>query len=183
MTPPSTISATATRWSSTKLDRLARSLTELLRIVGKLTSPKGVTLRIINMGVDTSTPTGELILGVIGSVAQFERRIMLERQREGIAKAKGEGKYKGRKPTARVKAPEVLRLAAEGMTREAIAAQLQIGVAACIGALREAKGTAEWLLSFRMQGGGHWSVETDFGVSWSGGREVDRRNVERRSQR
>ena len=54
---------------------------------------------------------------------------MLERQREGIAKAKGEGKYKGRAPTAMAKGDDVRRLAAEGMTREAIAAQLNIGVA------------------------------------------------------
>ena len=62
---------------------------------------------------------------------------MLERQREGIAKAKGEGKYKGRRPTARAKAADVHRLDGEGVTREAIAAQLGIGVAsvyhACCG--------------------------------------------------
>jgi DNA invertase Pin-like site-specific DNA recombinase len=54
---------------------------------------------------------------------------MLERQREGIAKAKGDGKYKGRKPTARAKADQIMALAANGMTREAIAAQLDVGVA------------------------------------------------------
>jgi DNA invertase Pin-like site-specific DNA recombinase len=48
------------------------------------------------MGLDTSTPNGKLMLNVLGAVAQFEREVMLERQREGIAKAKGEGKYKGR---------------------------------------------------------------------------------------
>jgi DNA invertase Pin-like site-specific DNA recombinase len=46
-------------------------------------------------------PTGKFILNVVGSIAEFEREMMLERQREGIAKAKGEGKYKGRKPTPR----------------------------------------------------------------------------------
>jgi DNA invertase Pin-like site-specific DNA recombinase len=55
-----------------------------------------VALRILDMGLDTSTPSGELILTVMGAIAQFERSIMLERQREGIAKAKNEGKYKGR---------------------------------------------------------------------------------------
>jgi DNA invertase Pin-like site-specific DNA recombinase len=55
--------------------------------------------------------------------------LMLERQREGIAKAKAEGAYKGRQPTARAKAADVLRLAAEGITREKIAAQTGIGVA------------------------------------------------------
>ena len=69
---------------------------------------------------------------------QFERELMLERQREGIAKAKGEGKYKGRAPTARAKAADVRRLADEGMTREAIAAKLNIGVASVYRALRAA---------------------------------------------
>src|SRR5277367_4761336 len=79
----------------TKLDRLARSVADLVRIVEQLEA-KRVGLRILAMGVDTATPTGRLILNVIGSVAQFEREVMLERQREGIAKAAAEGKYKGR---------------------------------------------------------------------------------------
>jgi DNA invertase Pin-like site-specific DNA recombinase len=78
------------------------------------------------------------MLNVLASVAQFEREVMLERQREGIAKAKGEGKYKGRAPTARAKSDDVRRLAAEGMTREAIAAKLSIGVASVYRALRAA---------------------------------------------
>jgi DNA invertase Pin-like site-specific DNA recombinase len=121
----------------TKLDRLARSITNLLTIVDRITR-KGAALRILSMGVDTSTPTGRLMLTMLGGVAQFEREIMLERQREGIAKAKGEGKYKGRKPTARLKSAEIIQLASEGMTREAIAAQLKIGVASVYRALKAA---------------------------------------------
>jgi DNA invertase Pin-like site-specific DNA recombinase len=79
----------------TKLDRLARSTRHLMEIVDLLQERK-VALRILDMGLDTSTPSGELILTVMGAIAQFERSIMLERQREGIAKAKNEGKYKGR---------------------------------------------------------------------------------------
>ena len=78
------------------------------------------------------------MLNVLASVAQFEREVMLERQREGIAKAKGEGRYKGRAPTARAKSADVRRLAADGMTREAIAAQLNIGVASVYRVLRQA---------------------------------------------
>ena len=119
----------------TKLDRLARSIRDLCGIVDILKS-KGAALRILGMGLDTATANGRLMLNVLGSVAQFEREVMLERQREGIAKAKGEGKYKGRAPTARAKAGEVRKLAAEGMTREAIATELGIGVASVYRALR-----------------------------------------------
>lgn len=110
----------------TKLDRLARSVTHLGDIIATLEA-KGVALRIVNLGVDTATPTGKLMLNVLGGVAQFEREMMLERQREGIAKAKSEGRYKGRKPTARAKTAEIKALAAEGLSMGAIASKLGIG--------------------------------------------------------
>lgn len=81
------------------------------------------------MGVDTTTPTGKLMLNVLGSVAQFEREMMLERQREGVAKAKAEGKYKGRKPTARAKSADIAMLRAEGASMSEIAKRLSIGKA------------------------------------------------------
>ena len=91
----------------TKLDRLARSIPDLVRMIGTL-EEKQATLRIVAMNLDTNTPTGRLLLNLVGSVAQFEREIMLERQREGVAKAKAEGKYKGRKPTARARSEDVI---------------------------------------------------------------------------
>lgn len=112
----------------TKLDRLARSVAHLLGIMEALKA-KGAHLRILNMGIDTATPTGKLMLTVLGGIAEFEREIMLERQREGIAKAKAEGKYKGRKPTARAKADEIRSLAASGTSLSDIARQLGIGKA------------------------------------------------------
>ena len=112
----------------TKLDRLARSVRDLCGIVDRI-EKKRASLRILAMNLDTATPTGKLMLNVLGSIAQFEREMMLERQREGIAKAKAEHKYKGRAPTARAKAADIIRLADEGLTREAIASQLNIGVA------------------------------------------------------
>ena len=121
----------------TKLDRLARSVGDLCTIVKRIEA-KGAALRILAMNLDTATPTGKLMLNVLASVAQFEREVMLERQREGIAKAKKEGRYKGRAPTARAKAVDVRRLASEGMTREAIAARLGIGVASVYRVLRAA---------------------------------------------
>src|ERR1700729_3184188 len=107
----------------TRLDRLAHSIRDLCSIVDRLEA-KGVSLRILGMGLDTATANGRLMLNVLGSVAQFEREVMLERQREGIAKAKAEGKFKGRAPTARRKAEEVRAMATAGMTRQVIAGKL-----------------------------------------------------------
>ncbi len=120
----------------TRLDRLARSVAHLVEIVEQLNAKK-VGLRILAMGIDTSTATGKLMLQVVGAVAEFERSMMLERQREGIAKARAEGRYKGRKPTAREKADEIIRLAGEGLTRQAIAEELGIGIASVYRVLRD----------------------------------------------
>jgi DNA invertase Pin-like site-specific DNA recombinase len=113
----------------TKLDRLARSARHLSELVDQLEA-KGVTLRILNFGgdaVDTRGATGRLILNMFAAMAQFEREMMLERQREGIAKAKADGKYKGRKPTARAKASDAVRLFREGKRVAHIAKELGIG--------------------------------------------------------
>ncbi|WP_294927418.1 recombinase family protein [uncultured Paracoccus sp.] len=126
---------------ATKLDRLARSVAHLVEILGQLEA-KGVALRILDMGIDTSTPTGKLMLTILGGVAEFEREIMLERQREGIAKAKAAGKYRGRKPTARARADEVLELHRNGVGGTEIAKRLGIGRASVyriINAADEAK--------------------------------------------
>lgn len=77
--------------------RLSRSVQDLLGIVDLLNNKK-VRLVSIKENLDSSTPTGKLMLTVIGAIAEFERQNLLERQREGIAIAKREGKYKGRKP-------------------------------------------------------------------------------------
>ncbi|SHL33416.1 Resolvase, N terminal domain [Roseovarius marisflavi] len=66
------------------------------------------------------------MLNVLGSVAQFEREMMLERQREGIAKAKALGKYKGRRPTAREKAPEIRQMVAQGVSKREVAEALSV---------------------------------------------------------
>lgn len=109
----------------TKLDRLARNVAHLGQLVANMKA-KGVSLRILDLGLDTSTPTGELILNMMGAVAQFERQMMLERQREGIAKAKADGKYKGRAPTAMKQAQRVHELAAEGLTRAQVASKVGV---------------------------------------------------------
>ncbi len=95
----------------TRLDRLARSAGDLVKIEERLKA-KGASISIMDPAMDTSTPNGRLIFNVIASIAQFEREIMLTRQREGIAKAKQEGKYK---PAARAKSAEVGALLKEGV--------------------------------------------------------------------
>lgn len=110
----------------TRLDRLARSVAHLMQILDDLKA-KGANLRILGLGIDTGNSTGKLILTVLGGIAEFERDIMLERQREGIAKAKAAGKYKGRKPTAMAKSKEVLKLHGEGAGATEIAKTLGIG--------------------------------------------------------
>ncbi len=121
----------------TKLDRLARSMPDLMQIMGRL-QEKGVALRILALNLDTSTPTGKLMLNMLGSIAEFERELMLERQREGIAKAKSEGKYQGRAPTAQRKASDVLRLKADGKTVDAIVTELGVSRSSVFRILRAA---------------------------------------------
>lgn len=78
-----------------EFSRLARSTKDLLDIIERL-DKKGVKVISEKENLDTTTPTGELMLTVMAGIATFERKIMLERQREGIAVAKAKGHYKGR---------------------------------------------------------------------------------------
>lgn len=121
-----------------KLDRIARSTKHLLDIVDKL-QDKGVTFKVLNIDLDTGTATGKLMLTMLGAIATFEREMMLERQLEGIAQAKQAGVYKGRKPTAKAQAKRVLELLTEGKTKQAVANELNIGVASVYRIAKEAK--------------------------------------------
>lgn len=115
----------------TKLDRLARSVRHLGDLIEVLEA-KGAGLVILSMGgqqVDTTTATGKMMLNVMASVAQFEREMMLERQKEGIAKAKVEGKYTGRKPTAMAKSDAVMSLLNSGMSKVKVCEQVGISKA------------------------------------------------------
>ena len=102
---------------------------------------KNVALWVLAMSggqpLDTGTAIGKLMLAVIGAVGQFERKMLLERQREGIAKAKRDGRYKGRSPTVRRKAAEITRL---GVTPTEIAVKLGIGRASAYRILAEQNG-------------------------------------------
>jgi len=115
----------------TKLDRLARNVTHLGELLQQIES-KGAGLVILSLGsetIDTSTATGKLILNMMVSVAQFEREMMKERQVEGIKRAKAEGKYKGRVPTAMQQADKVKALVGAGVGRLKIIEQLGISKA------------------------------------------------------
>lgn len=110
----------------TKADRLARNTQELLGIVEDLKA-REVGLVILSMGgerLDTRNPTATLMLTILAGVAAWERSMMLERQREGIAKAKAEGKYKGR--TSSIHPSKVQALAGAGLGPAAIARKLGI---------------------------------------------------------
>jgi DNA invertase Pin-like site-specific DNA recombinase len=123
-----------------KLDRLARSLKHLGEIVETLAN-KGAMLRILNLNLDTGTPTGKLMLNMLGSVAQFEREMMLERQREGIAKAKAEGRYTGRPRTTQPS--QVLNLVDQGASVKEVMAKLNISRPSYYRLLNEARSEAD----------------------------------------
>ena len=96
----------------TRVDRLARSIGDLQDIVRRLRA-KGVTLRATEQPVDTGTAAGKAFLDMLGVFAEFETNLRRERQMEGIARAKAEGVYKGRK--ASIDAEKVRQLQAQGM--------------------------------------------------------------------
>jgi DNA invertase Pin-like site-specific DNA recombinase len=126
-----------------KVDRLARSTVGLWAIVEELEAVEegGAALRILNLGgetVDTKSATGKLILTIFAGFAQFEREMMLERQREGIAKAQAEGRYKGRPKSASLLASEARQLVAGGKTVTKAAKTLGIARASVYRALERA---------------------------------------------
>lgn len=112
------------------MDRLARSLRDLEGIVTGLTA-RGVTVSFVSQGMTFTgddSPMNKLMLQMLGAVSEFERSLILERQREGIAIAKAKGNvYKGRKPSLDAAGvAELRRLVAEGKPKAQIAAQLGI---------------------------------------------------------
>ena len=105
------------------ISRFARNTRNLLELIEKL-SEKGVEFVSRKEAIDTTTPTGKFMLTVFGAVAELEREYILQRQRESIAIAKAQGKYRGRKPIERSNFDAVEKLwragtisAAEAMRR------------------------------------------------------------------
>ena len=109
----------------TRLDRLARSTQDLHNLLAKLDA-KGVGFRCLaQSGVDTTTSTGKLTLAILGAVAAFETDLRAERQAEGIAKAKAEGKYRGRSRSADY--DKINKLHGQGIRPTEIASLLGVG--------------------------------------------------------
>ena len=115
------------------ISRFARNTRDLLELVEKL-SAKGVEFVSKKEAIDTTTPTGKFMLTVFGAVAELEREYILQRQREGIAIAKDNGVYKGRKP---IQPPEL----------EKVIVKWRRGKITAAGAMRQMGGEQEYVLS------------------------------------
>lgn len=107
----------------TRLDRFARSLTDLYALLEKLTA-RGVAFHCLRQAIDTATSTGKLTLAILGAVAEFENDLRRERQRDGIDKAKLRGVYRGRKP--KVDAATIAERLASGLGPTEIAVDLNV---------------------------------------------------------
>lgn len=109
----------------TRLDRLARSVVDLHRLVERLAA-KGCGFRVLQQsGIDTTTSTGKLTLSILGAVAEFEADIRRDRQRDGIERAKAKGVYRGRRPS--IDTARIETLMAAGMAPAAIAREMGVG--------------------------------------------------------
>jgi DNA invertase Pin-like site-specific DNA recombinase len=112
---------------------LLTTTTSLLRIVD-LIQGKKAALRILGTDIDTATPAGKLMLNL---------QIVLERQRAGIARAKAEGKFKGRKPTVRAKADAIMQLHRQGVAAAEIAHRLEVSRASVYRVIEDARAKTE----------------------------------------
>lgn len=131
--------------SAAKMDRAFRDLAAADAAISNPTNPNVIWLLpdLSKNPLDPKDPTQMLLVRMMGAVAQFERDRLAERRAYGIAKAKRDGKYKGRKPTARAKASEVLKLKERGFRPDEIAKQLEIGRASVFRILRDHREAAE----------------------------------------
>jgi DNA invertase Pin-like site-specific DNA recombinase len=114
----------------TKLDRLARSTADLYKIVTGLEA-KGVAFKVLDdAAVDTTTRTGKLVMGILALIAEFETAIRKERQMEGIAKAKAEGRTGGRpRQVTEAVRDNIAKLRSNGLSIRAIAAEVGLSKA------------------------------------------------------
>ena len=109
-----------------RLDRLGRSLGELLSTV-KMLKERGIELLSLEEKIDTTSAAGELVFHVFGAIAHFERRLISERTKDGIAAARAKGKFPGRQPLAQDKVSAALMLVEANVAPAEAARQLGIG--------------------------------------------------------
>ena len=109
-----------------RLDRFGRSLADLITTLDELNS-LGVSFVSLNESLDLTTPSGKALAGMLAVFAEFERSILKERVRAGIADARSKGKAHGRTKTASNKEGEVIKLFVKGMSKSEIARKLKIG--------------------------------------------------------
>ena len=119
----------------TRLDRFARSSRDLQNFVHDL-QERGVTLRVLEQNIDTSTAAGKCFFDMLAAFAEFETGIRKERQAEGIAKAKAKGVYRGRKPS--IDTTKIQSLKSDGLGATAIAKELGISRVSVYRALKPA---------------------------------------------
>ena len=112
--------------SVVRLDRLGRSLGELLTTVAML-KERGIALLSLEERIDTNSAAGELVFHVFGAIAHFERRLIAERTRDGIAAARARGKRPGRHPLDPEKIAAALELVKAGLSPTVAARQLGLG--------------------------------------------------------
>ena len=109
-----------------RLDRLGRSLAELLATVAMLKT-RGIALLSLEEKIDTTSAAGELVFHVFGAIAHFERRLIAERTKDGIAAARARGKRPGRQPLDADKIAAAINLVKAGLSPTAAARQLGLG--------------------------------------------------------
>lgn len=118
-----------------RYDRFARSVRQLVNALEEFRS-LGIDFVSLHEGVHTSTPNGRLVFGIFASIAEFERELIRDRVRSGLAAAKARGKQLGR-PRVVVDGLKIAELRAEGRGWKAIAAELGVGVGTILRAAKQ----------------------------------------------
>ena len=118
-----------------RYDRFARSVRQLVNALEEFRS-LGIDFVSLHEGVDTSTPNGRLVFGIFASIAEFERELIRDRVRSGLAAAKARGKHLGR-PRVSVDESRIAKLRAQGHGWKSIAAELGVGVGTILRAAKQ----------------------------------------------
>lgn len=119
----------------TKLDRLGRSLAHLMQIASGL-AEHGVDLIVLDQGIDTSTAMGRMFFHVVGAFAEFERELISERTRDGLAAARARGRVGGGRPKLRPRAVEIARRMYDEVGEDGKQAHTVAEIAAVLGVSR-----------------------------------------------